>query len=221
MSELKKFFKENYYVLIIWIIALIPILYSYWLSAVEILIIFVSHFIADIFMTFMVINFSKWNMLKWYIHQFMWSFIFLLIWLYSFYFHSDAIYLIPSFVYFPVILKNIYELYYKKEIKIINMYTLWLYGWSIFTYALCKYEITDISTIIQFIGVLFFAVILNIKNQKTLRIMWIIMVSFMILWWILKLYNEIVLNNILNGATFSYTILPLVVLISFIKNKIS
>jgi len=220
LKTLHSFLKENYYILIIAIVVMVPIILTQQINTIfETLFILFSHLIADIFMVLMVDSFSKWKIYQWYIYQLIGSIIFLLIGIYSYLFHNDSIYLIPSLIYFPVVFKNIYEYKSKNKIKIFNEYIISIYWFILFICTLSFYNISSIATIIQFLGVLFFAVILSFKNQKLINTGWIITISLMILGWSLKIYNEAFIENIINWATFSYTILPLVVLIGFIKDR--
>lgn len=220
LQELKNFLIKEYYIFIIWFIALIPIIISNDIkSLVEVLLIFNFHLIADIFMAMMIWLIVSWKLLKWYIYQMYGSIIFLLIGLYSLFIHNDAIYLIPSLIYFPVVLKNIYEIKYNKEIKILNQFSILIYWILLFIFTILYFNIQEIYTIIQFMWVLFFAIVLNLRNKKVLKIGGLITIWLMILGWIIKLYYEITIDWIVNWATFSYTILPFVVFISFYKQK--
>ena len=110
LNKLKIFLKENYYIIIIGFIVMIPIIITQKIDIIfETLWVLLGHLTADIFMVLMVDSFSKWKILKWYIYQLIGSIIFLIIWIYSYLFHNDYIYLIPSLIYFPVVFKNIYE----------------------------------------------------------------------------------------------------------------
>jgi len=218
LKEIYGFLKTNYYILIIGFIWISSIIYSSgFLQSLEVIIIFLSHLVADILMSLMVVEFMKWNIMQWYKYQLGWSIIFLLIWLYSLVFHNDSIYLIPSLIYFPVILINMYEYKNKTKIKWLNLPIIFGYALFLFIFTIIYYNIKDIAVIVQFIGVLFFAVALHIKERKIMLITWIFTIILMVLGWIIKLYDEIIIQGIVNWATFSYTILPIVVLVWFIK----
>lgn len=220
LFEIKNFSKNYYFIYVISLLTIIQLLLTKWfISSLEVIIILIFHLIADILMTIMVKKFWENKFLEWFYYQLYWTIIFTIIWIYSYIFHNDIIYLLPNLIYTPVVLKNIYEIKTNKKINFLNKYTILFLAIFIYLFVLIRYNLlNNISMLIQFTWVLFFAVVLNYNNKKILNYWWILCLLLMIFWWFLKLYNEIFFLWVINWATFSFTILPSVVLLWFLKN---
>lgn len=211
-EEIRKFTKENWWIYIIFIICLCFIYITNSWSLLEVSLVFVFHFLWDIFVMMMWDYYTKndeKNALRSQIGSFI---IFWLIWIYAWLTAWKWSYLVPQILFFLPIIK-----WYKKDIKWINykfMIVLWIFVLILY------YLLNLISNIWMFIQILWFIIFpisLILINEK-LRYFWnLLWISFIFFGSACLLYNWFIEKNII-WTDLSYTLLPFTVFVFYLKN---
>jgi len=211
-SEIKKFSKENWWIYLIFIICLFLIYITNSWNLLEVSLVFGFHFLWDVFVMMMWDYYTK-NDQKNALKSQIWSFtIFSLIWIYTWFFAWKWSYLIPQLLFFWPILK-----WYFPKLKWIDykfMIIIWIFVFILY------FSLNLINNLWVFIQILWFvifpiALILNWeKIRYFLSLTWIIFIfvgsaSF--------LYNWFLEKNII-WTDLSYTLLPLTVVVFYLKN---
>lgn len=211
LEELKKFSKENWWIYIIFIICLFIIYKTGSWNLLEVSLVFIFHFIWDIFVMMMWDYYSKKEDEK-AIKAQIWSFtIFWLIWIYAWITSWKWSYLVPQILFFWPIIK-----WFNPKIKWLNhifMWWVWIIVLIIYYYL---WLINNISVLIQIIGFIIFPIALIINNNRIryfLSLLWIFLIflgsAFMLYSWFIEW--KVIWTDL------SYTLLPLTVFIYYLK----
>ncbi len=217
LKEIKKFFKQNWWVFIIFSICLFIIWYTNKWNIYEVLIIFLLHFSWDLLIMMMWDYYSIKKYKKGSIAQFWSSFIFTIISLYAWFFSGKWYYLLPQISFWLSAIKSYFKEVRKKDLLFINWWLLIIINLII---IIIDYYLGFIGTIYYFIQILwfaFFSTALSLKNQKIkyfLSLIWIFMVPF---WAMISVFNSYNIWEI-KWIDISYMLLPLTVLVVYLKN---
>ena len=223
-SELKRFFKQNWWIFILFLICLGVIYATNSWNLLEIILVFVAHFLGDLAVMLMGDYFSLYQKTKdekyekyALFAQFVSFVIFGLIWLYAGIYWWKWAYFVPQILFIWPLLKEFWILYKIQVLEEINyrmVLTIWLLT------ILGYFYFWLIHNIWGFIQVLWFVVFplgLSIKNSKLRYMVSTIWIWFIFIW---SLYQLVVwiLEKSVSWVDVSYTLLPFVVFIFYLKN---
>ena len=217
LKELRKFAKNNWWVFIVLFLCLIVIYITWRWNIYEVLIIFLLHFLGDLLIMMMWDYYAIKKYKEWSITQFWSSIIFTIISLYAWFIFGKWHYLLPQISFWLSAFKSYFKEVRKKDIIFINWGLLVLVNIII---IIIDYYLWFIWTIYYFIQILWFALFstaLVLKNDKVkyfISLAWIFMVPF---WALISVYYSF-LGWSIKGVDISYMLLPLTVLIVYLKN---
>jgi len=212
IKEIKKFSKENWWIYIIFIICLFLINKTDSWSLIEVSIIFAFHFLWDIFVMMMWDYYAN-NENKKALKTQIWSFlIFGLIWIYAWVTANKWSYLIPQLLFFWPIIKWFNPKFRWLDYKFLSF--IWIIVF-IFYYSL--WFIINIWVFIQIIWFILFPVALIIEKKKIRYFLSLTWISFIFIGSSYFLYSWFMEKNII-WTDLSYTLLPLTVVIFYLKN---
>lgn len=211
IKELKKFSKQNWWIYAIFIICLFIIHKTETWNIIEVFLVFLFHFIWDICVMMMWGFYSKKENKKALYAQ-IWSFIiFWLIWIYAWMTDWKWSYIVPQILFFWPIIK-----WFNIKIKWLNSYfmiVVWIFVFILYYYL---WLIENISVIIQILWFIIFPTSLIINNNKYKYFWTLIWIFLIFIWSWIMLYNWFVESKVV-WTDLSYTLLPLTVLIYYIK----
>lgn len=217
LKEIKHFSKNNWWIYIVLFICIYIIYTTNTWNIIEILLIFLLHFFADLFLMMMSDYYEKKNFKKWTIYQILSVLLFFIIWLYSWVISWKWNYLFTQLIFIWPSIKWYYKNIKNTEIKIID-YKIILFFWIIilFIYNIL-WLLENIWIIVQIIWFITFSIWLIINNNIkkyyfSLIWNWLITIS-----WIIIIYKAFLLKNII-WTDISFTLLPLTVFIFYLKN---
>lgn len=217
LKEIKDFSKNNRWIYLIFLLCLFFIHKTNSWNIIEITLVFLFHFLWDIFMMMMWDYYSKKEINKWSLSQIWWFLTFLLIWLYSWLKNWKWNYLLPQALFIWPSLKWYFNDLKNKKIKFID-YKIVLVFWIIIIYIYYKFWlIENIWYLIQIIGFITFSLALVLENEKNKYLWSLIWIWFTTLWSSIILYYSFTQKNVV-WTDISYTLLPLTVFAFYLKN---
>ena len=225
LKEVKTFSINNWWVYIIYILLLIVIIYTKSGNLKVIILTTFLHFVADIFIMMMFSAYARKEYSEGSWFQFTSMLIFLSIKIFTGIVGGGWQYLTADLIYILAAIKN-WRLDVKKfDIKIINGITMSLLSFVIILGVLTPlkiqgYILTSTAQWIQTIGIFTFAIALSTTNNERLRyLLSIIALTAMVVGSAWETANSITgtTGSKLSGLSLSYTLLPLTVLIFYIK----
>jgi hypothetical protein len=217
LKEIKDFSKNNWWIYIIFSICLFFIYKTNSWNIIEISLVFLFHFLWDVFMMMMWDYYSKKEINKWSLNQIWWFLTFFSIWLYSWLRNWKWNYLLPQALFIWPSLKWYFNDIKKKNIKFLN-YKIVIIFWFIVLYVYYKYKlIENIWYLIQIIGFIIFSLSLVLYNERkkyfwSLIWIWLTTLGTSIILYYSFMQKEVVWTDI------SYTLLPFTVFVFYIKN---
>lgn len=217
LKEIKLFSKNNWWIFIILFICIYIIYNTNTWNIIEILLIFLLHFFADLFVMMMWDYYEKRDFKKWTTYQILSVLLFSIISLYSWIFKWKWNYFIAQFLFIFPSIKSYFLNIKNKNLKIIN-YKIILIFWIfiLFIYNIF-WLIENIWVFIQIIWFMLFSIWLTLANNTkryyfSLIWNWLITIS-----WIIIIYKAFLLKNII-WTDISFTLLPLTVFVFYLKN---
>ncbi len=217
VSELKNFLKLEWWVFIIFFICLVFIFATKTWNIWEILIVFLFHCVWDIFIMTMWKCYSNWDLRKWGIFQLLWNLTIWFIWFYSWIFNWKWNYVVAQVWFYYSALRN-YLLNVKwKRLDFLDwkLFLILMFLVSFFYYYF--WFITSFWVFIQFLWFVIFPLWLILDNDKNKFFVSIFWIFIMTLGSVIILYESYLKGNII-WVDISFTLLPLTVLVSYIKN---
>lgn len=217
INWIKKFSRKNWWIYIVFVFCLYFIFTTDSWNIVEILIIFTFHFLWDMFMMMMWDNYANNEKKKGSIYQILGLLVFCIISIYSLIFNWKINYIISQLMFWFTWLKVYFEDIFWKKYKIFSYKTsiiLWLIIlWNYYYFNLFN----TFWEFLQMIWFISFSVFLIINNEK-IKYFWSLVAIFLttFAWWT-EIYNSFLISNI-KWIDISYTLLPLTVFISYLKN---
>lgn len=210
LKEIIQFSKDNWWIFIIFFICLLIIWYTNTWNIYEVFLVFSIHFIWDIFMMIMWKYYILWENKKWNIFQISSTSIFTFLWFYAWIFNWKWHYLRPQLLFIFAWIKwfishKISDFYKNIIFIILFIITLFIY----FYFSL----FIDLSSTIQIIWFLSLSTGLFIQN-KNIIFFWIL---FITIWSFLSIYVSF-LNSNIKWIDISYFLLPLTVLVFYVKS---
>jgi hypothetical protein len=212
LLEIKKFSRENWWLYVIFIFCLVLIYKTNSWNLLEVSIVFCFHFLWDVFVMMMWEYYIK-NENKKALNSQIWSFtVFSIIWFYTWITAEKWSYLIPQLLFFWPIIKWFFPSLKWLDYKFLSL--VWIIVF-IFYYSL--WLITNIWTFIQILWFIIFPIALIIENKKIRYFLSLIWITFIFIGSAYFLYNWFIEKNII-WTDLSYTLLPLTVVIFYLKN---
>jgi len=217
LKEIKIFSINNWWVYLIFIFCIVIIYITSSGNLIEIFWIFFLHFLADIFVMMMLYYFSIKDNIKWTIFQELQILFFTIIWIIWVFASWKYHYLLVQFAFWLSPIKNFFLNFKNKKLNFIN-YKLGIFiNILLFIVLYFINTFTSISIFIQFLWFAFFSVGLildDYKKQYYINFIWMFLIAF---WSFLSLYFSFLVKDI-SWLDVSYFILPLTVLVFYIKN---
>ncbi len=216
-EEFLKFSRKNGWVFAVFLIALFFIYTTDSGSIIEVSLVFLVYFVADlcIMMMIQLMGEDEYKMAS--IFQLIWNIIFTLLFLYHFFFNWQWQYLLGSIGFLLWVYKNITLYHYQKDTTWINNITLIIWNIVIFGWAYFIFEPTLTGQLIlQTLWITLFTGCLVMKDTypRIRYFQWFFWLSFLVLgsgYWI---YLEYMQGSIY-GVTISYFLMPLTVLLVY------
>ena len=212
LYEIKKFSKNNWWIYLIFLACLFVIYKTNSWNLLEVVLVFFFHFLWDIFIMMMwdylVVKEEK----KALYSQTVSFIIFSLIGIYAWITKNNWNYLIPQSLFIWPLIK-----WFCRKIKFAN-YKFLIFIWVIvFSFYYYFWLIQNIWTIIQILGFIIFPIALVLDNEKLKYFFSLIWIFFIFLGSAYFLYLWFINKNIV-WTDLSYTLLPLTVLVVYLKN---
>ncbi len=220
IKELKNFSKQNWWVYLVLLLCLIIIYITWKWSVTEVLFTFTIYFTWELTTMIMVTLMTEKNYKISSIFQFLWFSIFTSLFIYNYFQHWQFHYVLASVPFFLSAMKNLLKFNLQIDSRHINWLTLFIIG-IIFMILWNKYWFFSFDTQIslQYIWFILFptSLIMTDKYEKSKYIIWLIWLLGFVIWWSYWIYNEFIKWEIL-GITICFTLMPLTVLIVYLKN---
>lgn len=212
LKEIKNFSKQNWWIYIIFMICLFIIYKTNSWSLLEVSLVFLFHFLWDMFVM-MMWDYQAKNEEKKTLYSQIWSFtVFCLIWIYAWLTAWKWSYLVPQLLFFWPIIK-----WFFPKIKWLD-YRFMIFVWIlVFWIYYILWLITNFWVFIQILGFVLFPIALILKNEKLryfLSLAWIFSIFFgsAYLLYLGFLNKEVIWTDV------SYTLLPFTVFVFYLKN---
>ena len=216
-KNFREFARKNWWVFLMFFISLVFIFLTDSGSIVEILLVFLVYFFADLCIMIMVSLMEENNYKSASIFQLFGNIIFTLLFLYHFLVNGQGQYILWSIGMLFWVYKNIQLYHYKKDIYTINNISLIVLNSIIFVWAYLIFdpELT-LQLILQTLGITFFTGCLVMKGEfpRLRYFQGFIGLSFLVLGSWYGIYLEYVQGSIY-GVTISYFLMPLTVLLVY------
>lgn len=191
LNELKIFSRENFWVYIILLIALTIVYITWKWNIIEIILLFFTNFLWNIFIMVMQKNYSAWNNKIWSIYQITSNVIFTLVSMYWFIYLDQAQYIVWQLAYILASVKNLVYFNFNKELKILSEYSFIPLNIILFSLFI-KYfgiEIFSILQAIWFCLITTWLVSIIDKNRYWLNVVWIWFLTLWSLLWVIYSFN--------------------------------
>ena len=213
-KNLREFSRKNWWVFIVFFLCLAFIFMTDSWSIVEILLVFIVYFFADLCIMIMVNLIEENDYKTASIFQLLWNIIFTLLFLYHFIINGQGQYILGSIGFLLWVWKNISLHHYKRDISWINNFFLitlniLIYVWA---YVTLDPELTG-QLVLQTVWITLFTWCLVMKDvyPRARYFQGFIGLSFLVLGSWYGIYLEYLAWNIY-GVTISYFLMPLTVL---------
>lgn len=217
LKEVKNFSKQNWWIYIMFVLCLSIIYKTNTWNILEISIVFLMHFVWDIFSMMMWDFYINNENKKWTIFQLLSGFIFIIVAIYAFIFNWKVNYLLSQILFWFAGAKSyFYDIKWKKY-KFFN-YKVSIILWIILTlFVVYTNIINGFGQILQMISFVIFSTFLVVENPKS-KYFWLLLWAFLmaIASWI-EVYNSFLLWNI-KWMDISYTLLPFTVFVFYFKS---
>lgn len=217
LEEIKKFSRQNWWIYIIFLICLSIIWYTEKWSILEVSLVFFAHFIWDLLVMMMWEYYSKKQFQHWAISHILSNFTFMLIWLYAVFYTWEWQYFLPTFAFMMWGIKTYFLQVKSKEIKFLNVHSVLLMNFIIFLIYIYFGLFWDLYSYIQFFGFVIWSTGLIIQDNKKryfYYVLWTFLIALGSFIWIYVNY----LDWIILGTSISYFLLPLTVVVFYLKN---
>ncbi len=216
LKELKKFSKENWWIYFLFFGALWVVAYTWNWNLVEITLLFIANFFANICVMAMQDSFSDKNPKLWTLYQILWTWIFLILGIYGLLYLWQSQYILWQIAYILSALKTFFYFNKKIDLKIINAKLLILLNIIFLIIFYIYFANNDIALLIQAIWFWFsstwFVILDDKKRYFTILIgTWLIIIGSLLL-----TYNSFEAWS-LDWIALWYFILSWTVWIYFIK----
>ena len=217
LKEIKSFSKQNWWIYIVFIICLIVIFITEKGSLLEVTLIFISHFLWDLLMMMMWGYYADKKFKEWAISQALWNIVFLLIWIYAIFKSAEWQYFLPTFAFIMWAVKTYFLQVKSKDLKFLNVQSVVLLNVFIAGIYIYFNLFESYYSVIQFIGFCIGSSWLILQKSKP-RYIFYVLGTFLI--WVgsaIWVYINFLDWNVL-WTSISYTLLPLTVVVFFLKN---
>jgi len=224
VSEIKRFCKENWRVFVLFLICLVIIYLTHSWDLVEIVLVFVAHFSADLAIMLMWDYFSlyqkTWD--KKYekyalVAQLVSFIIFGLIWLYAWIFWWKWAYFVPQVLFIWPLLKQFWKIYSIKLLEKIWYKIILVVGILTIFWYFYFWLIHNVWWLIQVLGFVIFPLWLSLNNAKLRYFVSTIWIGLIFIGSLYQLILWILLKDV-SWVDVSYTLLPFVVFVFYLKN---
>lgn len=216
-NELKNFARSNWRIFFIFVLCLYLIYKTNSWNIFEIILVFVLHFSWDLAVMMMLYYFSLKNNKYWVWFQIYQFFIFTALWIYAWISAWKWHYLLPQLVFTLPAIKWFFLEFKKININFINWKISLVINIIIIVINYFLWLFNSIHNIIQIFWFFFFSIWLILFNEKQKYIFSLIWILFITLGSLLSVYESFLLLNI-KWIDISYFLLPLTVLVFYIKN---
>jgi hypothetical protein len=226
-TEVKNFSRDNWIIYVIYLLMLATILYddANKSSILEVVAITSIHFIADIFIMMMFSAYTRKELKQGTFFQIISMLLFLSVKLYTGMIGGGWHYLAADPIYILAAIKNYWKDVKKADLKAVNPILIIMLSLLIIGAVLIPLGISSegrifssSAQIVQTIGIFLFAVALSITNNEKHRyIVSIVALSLMVVGSAWETVNTFILGKI-SALALSYTLLPLTVLVYYVKN---
>jgi hypothetical protein len=216
LKEFKKFSRENWWVYLLFIWALIVVAYTWNWNLVEIILLFIANFFANICVMVMQDSFSEKNPKLWTLYQVLGTIIFLILGVYWLFYLWQSQYILWQIAYILSAVKTYFYFNKNNDLKLINAKLLSFLNIIFFVIFYIYFANNNIALLIQAIWFWFsstwFVVLDDKKRYFTILIWtWLIIIGSLLI-----TYNSFIAWN-LDWIALGYFILSWTVGIYFIK----
>lgn len=215
-----KFSRENWWVFLVLLISLAFIFFTDSGSILEILLIFIVYFCAELCMMVMISYMHDYDYKTASVFQLLWNVIFTLLFLYHYLQNGQMHYFLGSGVFILGAIKNVLAHHKSIDFSFINAYTillLWLisFGWYYF------FHMSELNTqvVTQSAGLIVFStyLVMQDKYEKIKYFFGLWGLVFIVLWSLFGVYYEY-LSWEIYGVTLAFVLMPLTVLVVYVKS---
>lgn len=217
IEEIKIFSKNNWWIYIIFVLCLGIIYKTNTWNIFEISTIFIFHFLWDLFVMMMVYYFWIKENKKWLLFQILNFFVFFSLWIYAWLTGWKRHYLLPDLAFILPSIKEYFLLFRQKVLKFLNWKLSIFINIIIFFINYYIWMFSTLSNTIQIFWFSFFSIWLILISEKLkyfISMFWIFLIT---LWSFLSVYYSFLESDI-KWIDISYALLPLTVLVFYIKN---
>lgn len=215
IKEFKNFSKENWWVYLLLAITLWIVISTWRGSLIEIILLFLWNFLANLFIMVAMWNYSKKNNLSWAYYHALWTLTFVMLGVYGWLFQEQYQYILWQIAYTLAAIKAFTYYTYKKNINILNEVSfVFLNIWLFILFLLFfEYQTFSILQVIWFSFVTTWLVSTSDAKRFWMSYIWMFwIVSWSALW----TYNSFSVGNI-DGIALGFLLLSLTVFVYFTK----
>jgi len=213
LKEIKFFLIKNWWVFLLFISGAILLFVTEKGNLFEVGVVFMAHFVGDLFIMMMMVEYSKNNNPELGgLYQLLSTTILGIIGLYAGLNQGCWQYLIPNLIFTPVAIRNYFNAK-GKSLKFVNLQSVIVANILLLLFV---YNLQNIQQSVQIFGFIFFstALIMSLgKKRYLLSLFGTGMIALGSFLEFLRMFNE----GAVSGITISYSLLPLAVFISFIQ----
>jgi len=232
IEELKKFSKENWWIYLLFIFALVFVVYSWKWNILEIILLFLANFFANISIMAMQSNYTEKNNKIGAIFQVVATFIFIFLWVYGMIYLDRFQYIIWQIAYTISAIKAFSYYNFEKDLKFFNSYFLiilnsffliifykYFFSWDLLWFFWTNLSAKNFSSLSDLILWIWFSfsstwfVILNDRKRYFTILSWTWLIVIWALIWVVSSY----LLWAIDWIALWYFILTLTVWIFYLK----
>lgn len=217
LKEIKIFAKSNWWIFVIFALSLVMIYKTNTGNIFEISLVFCMHFFGDLFVMMMAYYFSVKNNNKRLIFQILQVFVFTSLWLYAWFSAWKWHYLFPQIVFILPAIKLYFLEIKGKNIDYLNWKLSFILNLLIIVVNYYLNLLTNIFSFIQIVWFVFFSIGLILINDKEKYLFSLVWIFFISLGWLNVVIDSFLISNI-KWIDISYTLLPITVLVFYLKN---
>ena len=192
LNELKKFSKENWWIFVLLIIALVIVYITWKWSLLEIFILFLANFLWNVFIMMMQNNYTNWNNKIGSSYYLVSLTIFICIWIYWLIYLWQSQYIVWQIAYTLSWIKAFTYYNFSKNLSLLNEKTFIPLNIILFTIFILyfNYETYSIIQAIWFSLITTWLVSIKDKIRYWLNLIWIWFLTFWSLWWVVVSFNS-------------------------------
>ena len=220
LGHFQEFCRKNWWVFVVFAISLVFIFFTNTGDILEITLVFLVYFLAELCIMIMVSYMHEKNYKASSMFQFIGNIIFTILFMYHYISSAQVHYFLASPIYISSAIRNIFLYHFNihlRWINAVNVFFLWILSfWSYYIYNLWEFTL---QIFLQSLGMIIFTSYLVMSDAKEhakyfFGLVWI---GLIVIWSVYGVFYEYWLGKIY-WVTIAFVLMPLTLLLVYLKN---